>query len=639
MPITEDTGNQPAAAHTSSATTVTTASFSPQAGTLLVAMIATDGDVTLTTTAAITDSLSGTWTLLKRQNTHASATLGGTAEVWCRYLSTAPGSMTVTGTWTSGLNGGNLVVRSLLGASSTQPGVTAGNGGLSIAPTATLTPSMVGSWVYGMIIDGASNVTLTANAQTTIIDQDADATVGDTWTAFKGVAAVTALSSTTYGFTDGNSSYNIAIAEILPTASMGYVSSSRHPGRGPVPNQRMRYYTSPSSRSTADGAVFANAASAEGFGYAYGLTDHSAGLLLALAGGQTGTAQVQAQPTEAAGTGTAYDATVTTTSSAVSGFADVALGTGSAYDATVAITASDGGAAGTGTAADAQAAVSGQPTEGAGTGTALTAGTDIAGTSGVGTGSGVAGDPQASVSGLPTEAPGTGTGQDAQGATGALPGAASGTGASFDTSVGSTAQPTEAAGTGTALDAASSVATQPTNAAGVGQAYDVLGAVAAQPPQADGTGTSQTAADDIQVFADWAGGQGVAYDAAVTTSGQTNAPAAEAVGTGTAYDVAPDVQAQAGVASGSGTAFSTVVAITVTSAEAIGSGLAYDASAQLPQSGTPTVVSGREAGTALSGREGQATFTGTETGVISGRQPLSSTSGTESTTSIHGRES
>jgi hypothetical protein len=116
MAISEDTGNQPVAVHPTGASPATTAAFTPQAGTLLVAMVGINGPSGTAITATITDSLSGGWTLLKRQNT--SSSMGGTAEVWCRYLSSAPGSMTVTSTWTGGDTGATLVVRSLLGASS-----------------------------------------------------------------------------------------------------------------------------------------------------------------------------------------------------------------------------------------------------------------------------------------------------------------------------------------------------------------------------------------------------------------------------------------------------------------------------------------------------------------------------------------
>lgn len=223
MAISEDTSNQPVAVH-STTRTGTTASFSPQANTLLVALVAVDGAANLATTAAITDSLSGTWTLLKRQNTIVSGSLGGSSEVWCRYLSSAPGSMTVTSTWSvNGQPGGNLVVRSLLGADPTQPGATGGAGGASIAPTAALTPTVIGAWVYGAILDYTTNTTLTANANTSIVDQYVDATNGDTWGTIKGSAAVSSLSSTTYGCTNANADYNVALAEILPLAGGGAV--------------------------------------------------------------------------------------------------------------------------------------------------------------------------------------------------------------------------------------------------------------------------------------------------------------------------------------------------------------------------------------------------------------------------------
>lgn len=221
MAISEDTANQPAAVH-SSTMTATTASFSPQASTLLVALLAVDGaGGGSATTAAVTDSLAGSWTLLKRQN-NTGGGVGGSAEVWCRYLSSAPGSMTVTGTWsTNGANGGNLVVRSLLGANNVQNGAVGGTGGTPVAPTATLTPTTVGAWVYGACLDYSTNASMTANANTSLIDQFQDATNGDTWATFKGSAAVASLTSTAYGFTNANASYNTAAAEILPASGGG----------------------------------------------------------------------------------------------------------------------------------------------------------------------------------------------------------------------------------------------------------------------------------------------------------------------------------------------------------------------------------------------------------------------------------
>lgn len=223
MAISEDTANQPASVHSTNMT-ATTASFSPQANTLMVALVSADGaGGASATTAAVTDSLSGTWTLLKRQN-NTGGGVGGSAEVWCRYVSSAPGSVTVTATWnTNGAAGGALTVRCLLGANSTQPGAVGGTGGTPVAPTATLTPTVIGSWVYGANLNFSASTSMTANANTTRIDQFQDTTNGDNWNSFKGATAVASLSSTTYGYTNSNTSYNTAAAEILAAAGGGAV--------------------------------------------------------------------------------------------------------------------------------------------------------------------------------------------------------------------------------------------------------------------------------------------------------------------------------------------------------------------------------------------------------------------------------
>lgn len=226
MTISEDTSNQPVPVH-STTTSATTASFSPQAGTLLVALAAVDGSGTATTTVVLSDSTAGAWTLLARSNAHSNPSLGGSSEVWCRYLAAAPGSMTVTGNWSAaGQAAGNFTVRSLLGAASVQTGATGTNGGASVAPTATLTPTQLGSWVYGACLDYTSAASLTANASTTLIDQFQDATNGDTWAVFKGKVATASLSSTAYGFTNANNAFNTAAAEILAATVSASVAPS-----------------------------------------------------------------------------------------------------------------------------------------------------------------------------------------------------------------------------------------------------------------------------------------------------------------------------------------------------------------------------------------------------------------------------
>jgi hypothetical protein len=219
--ITE--GTQPTPTHPTG-TTTTTASFTPESGALLVALVAADGATTAATTASLSDSLSGSWTLLKRVNVASSVNnVGGTAEVWCRD---SPGvSMTVTASgWAS--NGGNLTVRTLIGAkpAAQQPGATgASTTGASVPPTATLTPTQIGSRIYGACVDYTTNATLTANGNSTSIDQFNDATNGDTWATFKSSGDTASLTSTAYGYNDpGSSEFNVAAVEILAVDSIPY---------------------------------------------------------------------------------------------------------------------------------------------------------------------------------------------------------------------------------------------------------------------------------------------------------------------------------------------------------------------------------------------------------------------------------
>jgi hypothetical protein len=219
--IAEDS-SAPAAVH-SATTSGTTASFSPPANSLLVVMVAVDGTAGTATTVAVSDSGSHTWTLKKRQNTTTSSApvVGGSAEVWECQLTTAPGSITVTASWsTNGSAGGNVVTKVLTGAATDQStAATGGTGGGSVAPTATLTPTQVGSHIYGACLDYATNASLTANSNSTLIDQFLDVSNGDTWAAFKGSADTTSLTSTAYGFTNANSAFNTAAVEILAATS------------------------------------------------------------------------------------------------------------------------------------------------------------------------------------------------------------------------------------------------------------------------------------------------------------------------------------------------------------------------------------------------------------------------------------
>ena len=201
MSITE--GTQPVAKTWTGAWTSgspqTTASFTPESGALLVALLSGDGNPTGgNVTGAISDSLTGTWTLLLRTNTAGSNT-GGTAEVWCRDSTNT--SMTVTATCSgSTANGGQLVVRTLIGALATasQPGATGTKNNDTPATVQASVAAGTGNMIYAAAFNFDTSTAMTVLGNTTSINAFADATNGDNWAAFKssGDTAGTA----TYGY-------------------------------------------------------------------------------------------------------------------------------------------------------------------------------------------------------------------------------------------------------------------------------------------------------------------------------------------------------------------------------------------------------------------------------------------------------
>jgi hypothetical protein len=220
--ITEDTSNQPAAVH-AGGTSGTTGSFTPPASRLLAALVAVDGNSGTATTVTVSDTASGAWQLLRRTNSSAAG-LGGSAEVWIRDCITSPGAITVTASWAGGggAAGGNLVVRTLIGAApvASQTGATGGASGVPGTVAASVTPNTLGSRIYGAALDYTSAITMTVNANTTSIDQFVDTTNGDTWAAFKASADTASLSATSYGYST-SASFNLAAAEILPATGGG----------------------------------------------------------------------------------------------------------------------------------------------------------------------------------------------------------------------------------------------------------------------------------------------------------------------------------------------------------------------------------------------------------------------------------
>lgn len=214
----------PSAVRSTSASTtaaVTTDAFSPPADSLLVAVVVAEyaARKTPAPTMAISDSAGGAWTL--RAN-GSQTNFFSQVSVWTRYLSSAPGSITVTGDCgaTTGTST-SIAVGVLTGADPTQTGaVTLGTASTTSSATEQSLTLASGSWAYfGVAVGNLS--TLVADANTTSIDVWGDASNGST----NGIGRTTTESAggaTTLGWTGVGGAVDIAWAgvEIL-VASAG----------------------------------------------------------------------------------------------------------------------------------------------------------------------------------------------------------------------------------------------------------------------------------------------------------------------------------------------------------------------------------------------------------------------------------
>src|SRR6266540_2781550 len=227
MPITED-ASAPATV-TSSTNVATTASFTPAANSLLVA-IANAGNNTGvgTITCPVTDSLGSTWTLLKRTNTDPVNGAGST-EVWAMDAGASPAARTVTATGTGGANavGTSLCVKVLTGAKPVASvlGTSANpNGGNNY--TIALTTTTTGSLVVGGLSRITSAVTLTANGSTTAWQSVSDGTNTETYGAWRALNLTGTPGADTYGYTNAAAAAQVLVAVELLAATGGDTSPS-----------------------------------------------------------------------------------------------------------------------------------------------------------------------------------------------------------------------------------------------------------------------------------------------------------------------------------------------------------------------------------------------------------------------------
>lgn len=218
MALVESAG----AAYIGSSTTDTTtsASFTPTANSLIVAIAAcgNSSEVTgtgFTITSTFTGTVSNTWTIKK---VYAGASGSGLAAVWVMDAGSAPGAGTVTVTTApTTLKYTCLIVRQFAGAAvaASQNGNTATAEGT--INTISLTPTYTGSKIVGGSGSGATGAALTANAATSIYGQ---ASGSMAMAVFEGSALTTAATPQVLGYTStAQAVTGMAAVEIVAAAS------------------------------------------------------------------------------------------------------------------------------------------------------------------------------------------------------------------------------------------------------------------------------------------------------------------------------------------------------------------------------------------------------------------------------------
>lgn len=177
---------------------------------LLLAFISSDGPNSANSARIAGVTGAGlTWTLRQRSNTQP-----GTAEIW---QAVAPGPLsnaTVTATQASGSWQAAMTVVAFRGADTTA-GATLGANASSGAPTATLTTTRAGSWVWGVGTDWSNAISRTLGPNQTLADQYL-APAGDTyWVQRQDSTTPTSGTPVTINDTSPTSDqWNLAMIEI-----------------------------------------------------------------------------------------------------------------------------------------------------------------------------------------------------------------------------------------------------------------------------------------------------------------------------------------------------------------------------------------------------------------------------------------
>jgi hypothetical protein len=185
-----------------------------QAGELIVAFIMSDGGAAKQTFSSVTGG-GLTWRLRQRSNAQR-----GTSEIWQAVATTAVSNMVVRANRGSGSYAGSMVVTAFVGANTDTggDGATTAAAGTTGAPTATLSPTKTGSWVWGVGNDWDRAVARTVGANQTKADEYL-APVGDTFWVQRQSAPSTGGSVLPVTINDTaptDDMWNLAVIEIPP---------------------------------------------------------------------------------------------------------------------------------------------------------------------------------------------------------------------------------------------------------------------------------------------------------------------------------------------------------------------------------------------------------------------------------------
>jgi hypothetical protein len=183
------------------------------ANELVVAFVSSDGPAA--TGASSFSSVAGgglTWTLRMRANAQA-----GTSEIWTAPATARLTTAAITATRAAGSYRSSLVVAAFTGADLSTAGATGGGSAANGAPTAALTTTRGGSWVWAVGNDWDNAVARTVGSGQTLVDEYLTADSDSLWVQRQTVS--TPLAGTTVTINDiapTTDRWNLAVVEILP---------------------------------------------------------------------------------------------------------------------------------------------------------------------------------------------------------------------------------------------------------------------------------------------------------------------------------------------------------------------------------------------------------------------------------------